>query len=207
MAGAPIQTTNTGLVDTGPSWCFTGLTIPPALPIAKILLELDAASGWKTPSLTDHPNARCLGYTTAGWQFDSNTTEGASLLVDEVDTAIRKSPSTSTPTATGNIVSLAIEGNLELFGFAAQHVLADPFKHYIEAADSTLADQSVLWLWRKPKESDPSQFVYRYRRFFKCNMVSKFAGNIKKGELFNVETKFEALAHLGRKQDYYIEEE
>ena len=206
MAGSPILVTDIGIVDTGPSYCFTGLTIPPSAPISRVTLSLDAASGWMTPSLTDHPNAKCIGYSTDGWVFGANTSAGASLSVDELDTPIRKSPSTSTPEATAKLVSLLTPGLLELFGFTMRSVDADPYKHYEELSDATLADLSVLWLWRKPKAADPTQYVYRYMRFFKCNMTSKFGGTLKKSELFSVESKFELLAHLGRKRDIYIEE-
>lgn len=207
MAGVSLILPETGLVETGPTFCIVGLTIPPSAPIARLVLETEPTIGWKTPSLTTHPNAKCIGYTTEGWAFAANTTEGASLTVDELDTPIRKSPSTSSPTASGKLVSLRQPDMLEtLFGLEQLHTGPDAFERYADQVAS-LADISVAWIWRKPKESDPSDYVYRYLWFYKANQTAKFVGNLKRGELFAVDCTFEALNHLGRTYEIYIEEE
>lgn len=207
MAGVSLILPETGLVESGPSFCVVGLTIPSSAPIARITLETEPTLNWKTPSLTQHPNAKCIGYTTEGWTFAANTTEGASLTVDELDTPIRKEPSTSSPTASGKLVSIRQPDMLEtLFGLEQLHITADTFERYADRVAS-LADISVAWIWRKPKASDPSQYVYRYLWFYKANQTAKFAGSLKRSELFSVDATFEALNHLGRTYELFIEEE
>ena len=197
MAGVALIGAATDVVEAGPSFCIIGMTVPTVAPIPALVLEVETSLGWLTPSLTSHPNAKCVGYTTEGWNFSANTTDGASLSVDELDTPIRKANSTSTPTAEGNLVSIWTPDILEtLFGME-QLDGTSTFERYADQVTS-LTDIGVCWVWRRPKPNVPGAYQYRTLRFYRANQTNKFAGSIKNGELFSVACKFEALSQLGR---------